>query len=421
MISTSELSARRAKTFSSMEDGSIAVLFSGVPKKLSSDAYYPFEVNRNFFYLTGIDEEGCALLLINSEGLHREFLFIPPFDPAKEKWYGKRINIEEARELSGCRNVLFTTSLEARIDSALSGSFGDFGDIKKVYLDLEKELKIGEDNTTEHYRASLLQAYQGIDVFNIYPILVKQRMVKSKQEVDEISQAIEFTRTGMMAVLAQLHPGVKEYELADIFLHAINDESAYQGPSFPPIVASGVHATTLHYPNPIGQVKQGDMVLLQLGARSNHYIADIARTVPASGQFDELQAQIYKIVLGCSDAVAAFAKPGVTIAELNSLASEYLAAEFLSAGLIAKKEDIRNYFFHSVSHHVGLDVHDPVDRTLPLEEGNVITDEPGFYLKDKGIGVRVKDILVITASGCRMLSSSIIRKTEEIEGFYRNR
>ena len=421
MINVSELSARRAKLFSNMEDGSIAILFSGVAKKSTADENYPFEVNRNFYYLTGIDEEGCALLLLNSEGEHREYLLIPPFDPVKEKWYGKRLTIDEAREISGCRNVLFMTAFEARVDSALSGSFGDFGAFKTVYLDLEKELKIGEDNTTEDYRATLMQAYPGLTVLNAYPLIIRQRMIKSRAEVDEYRLAVEHTRIGIMAVMAQLRAGVKEYELANTFLHTINDESGYQGLAFNTIVAAGVHATTLHYPKPLGQVKQGDLVLIDLGARHNYYNADVSRTFPADGKFTDEQKELYQIVLGCNKAVAAFAKPGVTIAELNSLTNEYLASECLARGLIEKKEDIRNYFFHGVSHFIGLDTHDPGDRAIPLEPGNIISNEPGLYIKEKGIGIRIEDDLLITEDGCEVLTSSIIKEVEEIEAFYRNR
>ena len=187
------------------------------------------------------------------------------------------------------------------------------------------------------------------------------------------------------------------------------------------IVASGIHATTLHYPKPLGQLKQGDLVLLDLGARHGYYNADVSRTLPVDGKFTEEQKELYQIVLGCNKAVAAFAKPGVTIAELNSLTNEYLASECLARGLIEKKEDIRNYFFHGVSHFIGLDTHDPGDRAIPLEPGNIISNEPGLYIKEKGIGIRIEDDLLITEDGCEVLTSSIIKEVEEIEAFYRNR
>ncbi|MCR5491154.1 MAG: aminopeptidase P N-terminal domain-containing protein, partial [Bacilli bacterium] len=365
--------------------------------------------------------EDCSLLLLNSEGEHREFLLIPPFDPAKERWYGKRIQTGEAKDISGIKNVLFNSALNARVDSALSGSFSDFGDIKTVYLDLEAELKIAEQTSTHDYRDNLTRIYQGIAVEDIYPIIVKLRLVKSKAEVDEFREAIEHTRMGILSVMAQARPGVKEYELADTFLHTINDESGYQGLSFNTIMASGIHATTLHYPKPLGVVGDDELVLMDLGARHGYYCADISRTIPASGEFNDMQRTIYKIVLDCNKAVANFARPGVTIAELNSLTKEFLASECLAKGIISRKEDISNYFFHSVSHHIGLDTHDPGDRTAPLEAGNIISDEPGLYIKELGIGVRIEDDLLITPTSCEVLSEGVIKEIEDIERFYKER
>lgn len=421
MITATEYAARRAKIFNQMKEGSIAILFSGVAKKSTADETYPFEVNRNFYYLTGVDDEDCSLILMNSEGEHREFLLIPPFDPNKEKWYGKRIQTSEAKEISGIKNVLFNSALNARVDSALSGSFSDFGDIKTVYLDLESELKIAEATSTHDYRDNLVRIYQGITVEDIYPTITRCRMVKSKAEVDELREAIEHTRMGILAVMAQARPEVKEYELADTFLHTINDESGYQGTAFNTIMAAGVHATTLHYPKPMGTVAKGDLILMDLGARHGYYNADISRTIPADGEFTDLQRTIYKIVLDCNKAVANFAKPGVTIAELNSLTKEFLASECLAKGIITKKEDIGNYYFHSVSHHIGLDTHDPGERAIPLEAGNVISDEPGLYIKELGIGVRIEDDLLITTTSCEVLTEGVIREIDDIERFYKDR
>lgn len=421
MIQADEYSERRQKLFDKMEDRSVLVLFSGVAKKSSADETYPFEVNRNFYYLTGIEQEDSSLLLINAEGERKEFLFVSPFDPVKEKWYGKRLTFEEASAISGIHNVSVNGSLISKLDSALNPSFYQYGSIDKVYLDLEKGQKIAEDTSVEDYAKSLTTVYVHLPIINCYSMVTKLRMVKSPNEIKELREAINHTKLGIASVMAMARVGVKEYELADEFLKVINDDSGYQGLSFPTIMASGVHGACLHYPTPLDTVKKGDLLLMDLGARHNYYCADVTRTIPVSGKFDEIQKTAYQIVLGCNKIIASFAKPGITIKELQKAAIEYLASESVQKGFITKKEDIGQIYFHGVSHHIGLDTHDPGDRDIPLEEGNVISDEPGLYMKDKGFGIRIEDDLLITKNGCEVLTKDIIKEIPDIERFYKNR
>ena len=418
MIPFSEYQSRRKALFSKMADNSFAIIFSGYPKKCSADEAYPFEVNRNFYYLTGIDQEDSILLLYKVEGEEREYLLISPFDPVKEKWYGKKLTTDEAGTISGIRNVLLNTSLNTHIDSALTGSYSDFGAIKTVYLDLEKENKVAEQVYIEDFKKTLEDGYPGIEILDIYGDIVALRMVKSPNEIEELRSAIEATRLGIVAAMAKIAPGKKEYEIADEFHHVINDVSGYQGTAFPTILASGVHTTCLHYPTPHDTIGKGVMVLMDLGSRNNYYCADVSRTVPASGKFSDLQRTIYSIVLACNKAVANYAKPGLTIKDLQAFTVEFLASECLEKGLIKTKEEIRDYYFHGVSHHIGLDTHDPGSRETPLQAGNVISDEPGLYFKDLGIGVRIEDDLLITEHGAEVLTSSIMKEVEEIERFY---
>lgn len=421
MIQPSEFAERRQRLFDKMEDGSLLVVFSGVGKKSSADENYPFEVNRNFYYLTGIDQEDSALVLIESEGERKEFLFVSPFDPVKEKWYGRKLTIAEAAEHSGVHNVLLNSALSSKIDSALNAEFYEFGSVEKLYLDFEKEQKLAEDTSIVDYQNSLMAIYPNITIVDAYPLIVSLRMVKSPAEIKELREAIAHTNLGIQTVMAMARPGVKEYELADEFLKVINDDSGYQGTSFPTIMAAGANAACLHYPTPLSTVKNGDMVLMDLGSRHSYYCADITRVVPASGKFSEVQRAVYEIVLGCNKAVANYAKPGLTIKDLQNFTIEYLSSECLEKGFIKKKEDISQYYFHNISHHIGLDTHDPSDRELPLQPGNVISDEPGLYMADRGLGVRIEDDLLITKNGCEVLSKDIIKETTDIEQFYKNR
>lgn len=420
MIPINEYQSRRAAFRSMMDDNSFALLFSGVPKKCSADEDYPFEVNRNFYYLTGIDQADSTLLMIKCDGEEREYLLISPFDPVKEKWYGRRLTPEEASAKSGIRNILMNTALSSRVETTLTGNFSDFPAIKKVYLDLEKEQKLAEGTYVEDYRKSLEVLCENLTVIDAYPLIVSQRMVKSPNEVAELRDAIEATKVGIASAMAKIRPGAYEYEVANEFHRVINDCSGYQGTAFPTILASGVHTTCLHYPTPVARIADGDVVLMDLGSRNGYYCADVSRTVPANGKFSDLQRSIYSIVLGANKAVANFVRPGRTIKEVQSFTIEYLASECMAKRLIQKKEDISNYYFHGVSHHIGLDTHDPGDaeKSKPLVPGNIISDEPGLYFKELGIGVRIEDDLLVTEDGCEVLTKDIIKEIAEIEAFY---
>ena len=422
MILANEYSERRARFYEKMEDSSMALLFSGVAKKKSYDEDYPFEVNRNFYYLTGIDQEDSVLMLIKSEGERREYLFISPFDETKEKWYGKRLTPQEAYLSSGVKNVLMNDSLPARLSAALSLRDPIYGPVKNVYLDFEKEQKIALDTDIDDEKELLRKEFGVASILDSYPILTRMRLRKSEAEVDLLREAIETTRLGILAVMAEARSGIHEYELASTFLKTCNDDDGNQGLAFNTIMASGVHAATLHYPNPLGVVEKGSLILMDLGARKNYYCADVSRTFPVSGRFSPDQRALYEIVLGCNKAVASFARPGITLRELNAFATEYLASECLAKGIIDKKEDISKYYFHSVSHQIGLDTHDPGgNKDLPLEAGNVISDEPGLYIKEKGIGIRIEDDLLITENGAEVLTEGILKEVSEIEQFYKMR
>ena len=412
-----EYQARRANVFSNMKDESIALLYSGVAKIASEDENHPFVVNKNFYYLTGIEQEDCVLMLVKNQGERKEYLFIPPFDPVKEKWYGHRLSPEEPGKIAGIRNVLMANALEARIHAELNGSYSDFGTIDKAYIDLSPELKVAENTFTTDVRSTIERAFPAVEVFDARPLVHALRKVKSPAEIAAIKAAIATTRLGIMAVMAKAKSGIREYELANEFFHVINDDNENNGLAFSSIVAGGARACTLHYPNPQATIRPGELVLCDLGARHEYYCGDISRTFPASKTFSEQQKLIYSIVLGANKAVANFARPGLTLKELNNFTKEYLASECFEKGLIKSKDDIGRFYYHNVSHHIGLDTHDPGDREEPLQEGNVISDEPGLYFAELGIGVRIEDDLLITKNGAEVLSKDIIKEIDEIETF----
>ena len=416
MIAVNEFKERRRKLLEKMEDFSVAVIFAGASKIQSEDETCAYLANRNFYYLTNIEQENSILILLKGCGNTKEYLFVSEYDEVKEKWYGKRLTSFEATKLSGIDNVLYLSSFDSMFGMILDDRNSSFSNINNVYLDFSKEQKIRENLFIETYISNLKLNYDNKNFIDIYPLIVRLRMVKSKQEIEEMKEAIAKTNVGLREIMKSLKEDTYEYKYSSLFYYTIQDYD-YSPLSFPTICASGVNATCLHYPTPLAKTKKNDLILLDLGAKNNGYCADISRTYPISGTFSELQKIIYSIVLGCNKMVIETIKPGITIRELNNLVIDYLATHCLKANLIKNKEDIRNYYFHNISHHIGLDTHDCSFRDLPLEPGNIISDEPGLYFKELGIGVRIEDDILVTEEGSYNLSGNIIKEISEIEKF----
>lgn len=415
MISVEEFKERREKLLAKMEDFSVCVLFSGVAKKKSADETCEFLGNRNFYYLTNIEQENSSLILYKGSGDVKEYLFINEYDELKEKWYGKRLTIEESKNLSGIDNVLYVTSFDAKLGILLDDLNTSFTRVNNIYFDFDDEQKIKEDLFMDRYILNMKANYDK-NILDISPLITRLRMVKSKQEIEEFKEAITKTNIGLREVLKVLKPDKYEYQFSSLFYYVVQDYD-YSELSFPTICATGVNATCLHYPTPKAKTNENDLILFDLGAKNNGYCADISRTYPVNGKFEGVAKTIYNIVLACNKMVIKAIKPGITIKELNELTIDFLAKECLKAKLIHKKEDIKNYYFHNISHHIGLDTHDVSFRDLPLEAGNIISDEPGLYFKELGIGVRIEDDILVTEEGSYNLSGNIIKEVSEIEKY----
>lgn len=414
MIGVKEIISRREKLYDQMADNSIVILFAGVPKKSSADETFPFCVNRNFYYLTRISQESSIFFAAKQDGIVNEYLFINEYDELIEKWTGKRLTVDEAKELSGVDNVMFLNAFESQLDLIIRKKDSAFAKIAKIYLDLEDGNQIDENKTTKDMKDILLLNYPWLDGEDIYKKIILLRMVKSKDEVAELKAAIDKTNHGLKNILKKICPGLYEFQLAALFQYSIQDYDN-SDLSFPTICAAGVNATTLHYTKPTSKIKSGDLVLFDLGSQNNFYCADISRTYPANGRFSDIQKRIYNIVLNCNKLIIDSIKPGATLKELNQIATNYMAKECVKYNLLQNESEIKNVYFHSIGHHLGLDTHDPSDRELPLVPGNVITDEPGLYFKNLGIGVRIEDDILVTEDGSYCLSGSIIKNIDDIE------
>ena len=410
-----EFEARRKKVFEQMKDNSVAILFSGVSKIASEDEMLPFVANKNFFYLTNIKQEHSILMLIKSLGEKKTYLFVDPYSELKEKWTGKRLTVDKAMLLSDIKNVYTTDTFETMLKLALANDNNQYGDIDCVYLDLTSpEQKIEEGQYINDFSLKLKLDYSNKEIVDIYPIMRDLRMVKSSSEIEYIIKAIEKTNSGISVLVNQLNGGIMEHDLADLF--EMYGRSHDRAPlAFSTIIAGGKNATCLHYPTQDDVIKQEDLVLFDLGYSYNGYSADISRTFPVSGQFSELQRKVYEAVLNCNKAVIGYAKPGLTIKDLQEYATEFLKKECIRLRLMDPTDDIRNYYYHNVSHHLGLDTHDISDRERPLVNGNVITVEPGLYFAKYGIGVRIEDDVLISMDGSIVLSKNIVKEIDEIE------
>ena len=412
-----DLESRLKKVFEQMKDNSVALLFSGVSKIASEDEELPFCVNKNFFYLTNISQEHSALLLIKGIGERKSYLFIDPYSELKEKWTGKRLTVDKAQAISGLKNIYTTDNFETMLSLALAKENNQYGNIDCIYLDLTSpEQKLKDDFYMRDLETKFRLDYSDKTIVDIYPIMRDLRMVKSNEEIDCLIKAIEKTNNGISHLINKLRPGLKEYELADQFemYGRAHDRATL---AFSTIVASGKNATCLHYPylQQNDTIKEDDLVLFDLGYNHEEYSADISRTFPVNGKFTGIQKLVYEAVLGCNKAVIAYAKPGLTLKELQEYATKYLRKECIRLKLMDANDDIRNYYYHSVSHHLGLDTHDIALREKPLERGNVITVEPGLYFNKFGVGVRIEDDVLITLDGAVVLSKNIIKEVDEIE------
>ena len=410
----SEFENRRKKVFDQMKDNSVAIFFSGVSKIASEDEYLPFVVNKNFYYLTGIKQEHSALMLIKAIGEKRAYLFIDPYSELKEKWTGKRLTPEQATYISGLNSVYTSDNLETMLSLALTNENNQYGDIDCVYLDLTSpEQKLKDGMFINDLSVKLQLDYQK-NIIDSYPILMDLRMVKSASEVECLVKAIERTNNGIAFALNHLKVGMKEHELADYFelYGRLHERSSL---AFSTIVASGKNATCLHYPSQNDTVKENDLILFDLGYNHEEYSADISRTFPVNGKFEGVQAKIYEAVLNCNKAVIQMIKPGLTIKDLQDFATEYLRKQCINSGLMDINDDIRNYYYHNVSHHLGLDTHDISDRSKPLQVGNVITVEPGLYFAKYNCGVRIEDDVLVSEDGAVVLSKNIAKEMVDVE------
>jgi Xaa-Pro aminopeptidase len=403
----------RLGVYEQLEDNSVLILYSGALKQMSADENYPFFVNTNFYYLTGIDQDNTYLVVTKIKGEIKEIIYAYENTEYHSKWMGDWLFPEEIFDLSDVDELRFVDKFEDDLKALLKKN----SQIKKVYLDLEKPQFDGQVNFGFVLKDKVNAISFDKKVLDAYPIITKTRGCKKPYEIETFRKADEITKQALEEVMKVLPTLKTENQVQAKFEQEIK-HIANCGVSFETIAAAGKNAATLHYRANNDTLEGKNMILLDLGALYGKYHADISRTYPINGKYGELELKIYNIVLGCNKYIISQIRPGIGIKELQQMTIDYLAEGCLKAGLIKDKEEIHNYYFHGVSHHIGLDTHDPYPRyTTLLEPGMIISCEPGLYFKELGIGVRIEDDILVTEDGRENLSKDIIKEPDEIEAF----
>ena len=454
-----ELVQRRERVMEGMTGRGMLVLFSAGFRTYSRDVTYKFRQENNLYYLTGIRQQGITLVLMPQNSDYREILFLPDLDPLKELWTGTMLTAKQAKEVNGISNVWSASQFEPFIDSVLygrtyrtvrySGSaeyLGFFTDIKEgqaqIFLLLDSKPGLRGELTKELEFANLLkERFTGLEIKDASSIFNELRVVKSQYELEQIQKAIDITASAQSEVMKRIRPGNWEYEIEALIEFEFKNRSSLSW-AFPSIVASGKNATTLHYDKSERQTREGELLLIDIGAQYNYYTADITRTIPCNGKFRPEQAEIYRLVLKAQNAAMEEVKPGSSLSTIHERAVDEIKKGLLRLGLITDKteEEYRVFFPHGTAHFLGLDVHD-VGSPNNLRPGTVLTVEPGIYVRQDSverltargvdeeqlkkirpsldtymsIGIRIEDDILVTEDGYQILSKNIPREIRAIE------
>ena len=410
----------RKRFISKMEKNSVAIFNSNDEIPSNGDALYPFKQNTDLYWLTGIRQEDTMLILFpdNPDKKYREVLILVRPNELKEKWDGKRHRASEATALNGIQTIVWLDSLDGLLQPMIHLA-------DNIYLNTNENDRKANLLAVRDYRyAEELKSRYPLHNFKRSAKIMRElRAIKSPQEVAVLQQAIDITEKTFRRLLKFIKPGVWEHEIeAEIYHEFMMNRSS--GPAYGSIIASGDNARTLHYVANNQQSKNGDLILMDFGAEYGGYCADLTRTVPANGKFSKRQKEVYNACLHLHDYAKGLLKPGITIVKYTEMVGDEASKTFQKIGLISKA-DIKNetpdnrafrkYLYHGISHHLGIDVHDLGTKTEPIKAGMVFTVEPGIYIEEENMGVRIENNVWITKSGNVDLMKNIPRKAEEIE------
>jgi len=410
----------REKFVRHLKNNAIAVFNSNDVMPTSADGVYPFIQQTDIFYLSGMDQEETILVIFSDakEEKHREILFLRETSEHIRTWEGHKYTKEQASDISGIKTVYWTWEFD------------------RVFRMLVFEAEYIYLNTNEHNRADISvqtrdrrfidrcrAAYPLHKYERLAPIMHHLRAVKSPLEIELIQNACDITEKAFRRILAFIRPGVWEFEIEAEIVHEFMKHRS-RGPSYNPIIASGADSCVLHYVKNDKQCKDGELVLMDFGAEYANYAADLTRTVPVNGKFTPRQKDVYNAVLRVQKAAISILRPGNTLEEYHKAVGQMMEKELIDLGLLkideVKKQSessplYKKYFMHGTSHYMGLDVHDYGHRFRKFEQGMVFTCEPGIYIREEGIGIRIENDILITSDMPVDLMKNIPAEVEEIE------
>jgi Xaa-Pro aminopeptidase len=416
----------RKRFVSKMQKNSIAIFVSNDEFPSNGDALHGFVQNSDLFWLSGIEQEGSMVVLFpdNPDPKYREVLVLTRPQELKEIWDGKRLRAHEATAISGMTTIVWEDVLDGMLQQWIHLA-------DAIYLDSNENDRKNNLVRSAEYRFidEMKSRYPLHQYLRAAKILKDLRGIKTKEEVVVIQKAIDITEVAFRRLLQFIKPGVHEYEIEAEIYHSFLSQRA-TGAAYHSIIASGDNARTLHYINNNNVCKDGELILMDFGAAYGGYNADLTRTVPVNGKFTKRQKEVYNACLHLHDYAKSILKPGISILKYTDKVGEEATKQFLKIGLL-NKTDIKNedknnpayrkYLYHGISHHLGIDVHDLGTRTAPIEPGMVFTVEPGIYIKEEAMGVRIENNVWITKTGNQDLFKNIPIKADEIENLMRRK
>jgi Xaa-Pro aminopeptidase len=410
----------RKRFVASMRPNSMAIFVSNDEIPSNGDALHAFKQNTDLYWLTGVEQEDSMVILFPNcpDPKYKEVLVLVRPNELKEKWDGKRLRAKEATTISGIKTIVWLDSIDALLQTWVH-----LADI--IYLDSnENDRKASLIQTREYRFIAEMRARYPLHHYDRAAKIMKEvRGIKSKAEVEVLQKAIDITDKTFRRLLKFVKPGVMEYEIEAEIFHSFLSQRA-TGPAYGSIIAGGDRARTLHYVSNNQECKNGELILMDFGAEYGGYCADLTRTIPVNGKFSARQKQVYNACLHLHNYAKSILKPGISIVDYTEKIGDEATNQFVKIGLITKadvkNEDnenraYRKYLYHGISHHLGVDVHDLGTRTAPIKAGMVFTIEPGIYIEEEQMGVRIENNFWITKNGNIDLMKNIPVTIEEIE------
>ena len=406
-----------------LKENSIAIFNSNDVMPTNSDGTMPFKQNSDLFWLTGVDQEESLFAMTKKNGKIEEFLFVKETNEIIAIWEGAKLSKESATKNSGIKNVYWLSDIEKLLNKEISNTASLYLN-KNIHSRATSLVQTRDDR----FREQIMKSFPDKSIDEIAPIMHELRFIKSDLEIGLMQKACDITEKGLRRILPIIKPGIAEFEIEAELMHEfLSNRSA--GFAYQPIIGSGLDSCVLHYIDNNKRCLDGDILLMDFGAEYANYASDLTRTVPVNGRFSERQKKIYNAVHRVMKEATNMLRPGTDHKKMQQEVIKIMEEELIGLGLFSrldvKNQDPKNpcyrkYFMHGTSHSLGLDVHDVGDTTTPMQPGMVFTCEPGIYIREEGIGIRLENDILVTSGDPDDLMKNIPIDLEEIEDLMNN-